>query len=669
MDRMAETVARAERVRLWFARLEAHLRLNRWTVGVFLSSFALLLGLSEWLVARIGVTGDEPWYLLQAYGLLHLHSSNLTPLLSDPRMYARFLGTHADTHTRDFMGHGVRVLFYLPGYAATIAPLYALGGRPLIVAFQSLVAALTAALLFDESRRLFGSQWAAVFAWLAFLGALPVLLYTGQIFPSTLATFTILLGFVLVTRWLPNATGRRVMVLSIVIGLLAFWLPWLHFKYSLPALVLAGGALAVLRAHLRWPIDGEADRRALYAAAVVTGLTALSFALIVLYSRHYFGAWTPPSATERPDLLHPHPERIPGLYVEMFLSQQLGLLPWVPLDLLVLPGLVVLLRHHAAQGRYLLILVGSLLVTFASTMVTFVFQGYAFPGRFTLECAPFFALAVAALVAAGWQPVRGWWLAVAAWQPGRRGATDQTDERAPTGRHKKLPGAKPKSFPGDRRWQLVGSWTGGVGALAALALLAASCWFSVVGESDPRLLYPSFAGVRLAAAHPQAMPGVWFALFPQGPHAFVTRNTMAFDSTLSAGYPVRGTGGERGFLGRPSTLTAGTVLARTTPTDVPAGNYVATFALACDGGPHQTTALRLMIVRSSSSVNRRSVPLSQRLVAMETCEGLTKPLHVAVPFASDGYRAMTFIVEFAGTTPAVAWSVAYAPASGRVVAS
>lgn len=668
MARMAEGKPRAIVRRRGFTIWQGQRALERWTIRVFVVTFAVVLGLSEWLVARIGVTGDEPWYLLQCYGLIHLHSSNLAPLLHDPATYARFLGTHADSHTRDYLGNGERVLFYLPGYAAVIAPFYALGGRSLIVAFQSLVAALTGALLFDEARRVFGSPWVAIFAWLALLGALPVLLYAGQLFPSTLATCALFGGFLLVTRWLPAAEDRRAIVLSTVIGLVASALPWLHFKYALPALVLAGGALAALRPRLRWPVTGGANRQAWYAAAVVAALTTLSFALIGLYSRHYFGMWIPPSATTGPDLLHPHPEQVPSLYADMFLSQERGLIPWVPLDLLIVPGLALLLRRQPRQARYAVVLLGALLVTFVSTMVTPVFQGYAFPARFTLECAPFFALAAAALVAAGEQPLDTAWVAlVTAWRR-RGGHAPAALRQQPTRRHSRQLGeeSRPLTRIG---WSGAGTWVRGLGALAALALLATTCWFSAVGESDPLLLYPSFAGVRLAAAHPNALPGAWFALFPHEPQSYVTRNTATFAPTRSAGQAMRGVDGAHGFLGKPAALPAGAVLARTDPTDVPAGRYVARFALACDRAPARVDALRLLVERSVDERNQRIIPLAQRLVTTANCAGLAHPIHVAVPFTSDGYRALTFAAVFAGSTPVIAWSVTYEPATGASAGS
>jgi hypothetical protein len=444
--------------------------LNRWNVGIFLTSFTVLLALAEYVILRLRTTGDEPWYLLQTYALLHLHSPNLAPLLRNHALYASFLGTVPDDHTKDYLGNGERVLVNMPGYAAAIAPFYLIGGRPLVVAFQALVAALVGTLVFIEAHRLYDSRKVAVLTWLAYLTPLPVLLYAGQIFPSTLAAGATFLGFLVPLRYLAAAQGRRLIMLGALVGALAFVLPWLHVKYTFVALAVCATAFMVLRPRLRWPPARSADTHAWYAAAAVAGLTLLSFILIALYSHRYFGTWTPPNALEQPDLPHPHVENVIQVYGEMFLDPRTGLLPWVPLDLLVIPGLALLWRRHPRYGRYILLILAAQLGAFVSAAVSPVFQGYALIARFTLECSPFFALCVGGVFAFAF-----------AEHPGRQSRSRVAPPRL-------------------------------VAALSVI-LLGMTIWFSFVGELDPRLLYPG-PTVRLAAKYPDLLPGPWFALFP-----------------------------------------------------------------------------------------------------------------------------------------------------------
>jgi hypothetical protein len=601
--------------------------LDPWTLGVFAGAFALVAATGLQVVTRLHVTGDEPWYLLQSYSVIHHYTPDLSAALRDPRLHRQLLGAAPDDHTRDYLRNGERLLYYLPGYAAAIAPFYALGGRPLIALFQALVAALTATLLFWEARRTFGSRPVALFACLAYLATLPVLVYVGQIFPSTLAAGATFLGYVLVTRWLPAASGRSLVLVGAAVGALAFALPWLHIKYALTALVLAGAALLILRPRL--------GRPAWYAAALVSGLTALGFLLIALYSHHYFGAWTPPNARQQPDLLHPRFGPVLVLYRDMFFGQQDGLIPWVPLDLLVAPGLVLLWRRHPLQGRTLAALLVAQIGAFVSAAVSLVSQGKALPARFTLECAPLFALCAAAVFAAGAPALRAWLAAVAArtrtWMaPEARGLPAQLGQDVVAGKSAVA-------------WAAV--------AAVSLALLAVTGWFALVGQIDPDRLYPGPSGPRLAEEYPNALPETWFALFPPLPGQWVTHGVVPLAPAQPVGLTLRNAAGAQGVLGLPARMPAAAPLARSSPVFMPPGHYLAAFILGCDPTAAPTTALRL------------AAGLARRSVATTLCAGIGRPIKVALPFTSDGYHAVVFRVAFGGTTAVVAWSVSYAPIS------
>ena len=445
--------------------------LSPWTAATFLVSFAVLLAVSELLITRLRPTGDEPWYLLQSYAIMHLHGSNLAPLVRDHTIYAQFLGTSPNDHTMDYLGKGEAVLVNLPGYATLIGPLYHLGNRALVVAFQALVGALTGTLVFQEAHHVYASRKVAVLAWLAYLCALPVLLYARQIFPSTVASFAMFLGFVVVTRYLREAQGQALIALSILTGILAFALPWLHVKYALPALLLACVGINPLRPRLRWPVTSAADRRAWFAAATIMALTGISFMLIGIYSHRYFGTWTLPNGRVQADLLHPNFDNVAHLFGRMFLDPRSGLLPWVPLDMLVVPGLVAVIVRYPAYGLSILAFLVAQLATYLTAAVSPVFQGYALIGRFTVECAPFFALCVGGVVASVQQSSRS--------------------ERAERVR---------------RRIR-------GPVMVAYLILLDMTIGFALVGELAPHLLYPG-ASIPLVAKYASLLPSAWFALFP-----------------------------------------------------------------------------------------------------------------------------------------------------------
>jgi hypothetical protein len=156
---------------------------------------------------------------MQAYALLHFHTPSVAPIINHPALYRQFLAG-PDDHSRDYLGNGERMLPYLPGYAIVIAQVYALAGRMGIIALQSLLVALTAALLFAMAKRTFHSRWCGIFAALAYATTVPAFHYAGQIFPSTVATCVTFAGLLLAVTALPNATGRRLLLAAGGVG------PW-----------------------------------------------------------------------------------------------------------------------------------------------------------------------------------------------------------------------------------------------------------------------------------------------------------------------------------------------------------------------------------------------------------------------------------------------------------
>jgi hypothetical protein len=314
----------------------------------------------------------------------------------------------------------------------------------------------------------------ALVALAAYLTSLPALLYVGRVFPSTLAAGVAFASYVLVARTLPRAVGWRLVAATGAVGALAGLAPWLHVRYLALALCIVAGALILLALRMRREGTGTSRRLYALAAALPCACLALSFGLIALYSRRYFGTWYPQYHTlGEAAFAGFDPTRVARLLAEVFLDRTSGLLPWMPLALLVPLGWALLVRSARREALLLLLWVAGLLGAFASAAVApYVGQAYALPARFTVECQPFFALGAAAVFAAGWPALRRWW------QSG--------------GRTVQWPAAL---------------------AVACLALVLVDAWFTLVALRAPWLLYPVGGGPRLVAAYPHVLPGWWFGLF------------------------------------------------------------------------------------------------------------------------------------------------------------
>jgi hypothetical protein len=402
------------------------------------------------------------------------------------------------------------------------------------------------------------------------------------------------------------------------------------------------------------------------AAGSLLGLLAVSTVLIALYSHRYFGTWTPPNSLGQPDWLHPRFGQVASLYGDMFFGRESGLLPWVPLDLLVAPGLIVLWRRSPRQGRSVALLLAAQLGAFVTAAVSAESQGKAIPARFTVESAPFFALCVAAVFALGAPALRRWsarlWNGVSravadlpggqrfgvprAWQPARHAAVQVARGVAASSVGATLAHA--------RRDQLARASI----ALAAGALLGVTGWFATVGQRDPALLYPSPAGPRVVEEYPAALPAAWFALFPAQPAQWVTSGVVRFAPVGPAAMAVRDARGGLGVRGVAGGAAAQASLARGGPLLTPPGVYLATLTLACDARAGGSSAAQFSVLREWD----RARPLvATRAITTATCQGTEHPVRATLRFTSNGYQPLTLVVRFAGTTAVVVWTLAYAP--------
>lgn len=486
------------------ARYAKALRASKDSVRVFGGAFCLFILASIYLMQRIGPAGDEPWYVLQGLSIVYYHTVDMSKIATNFGLYHLAFGHAPSGRLQDFLHNGVLVITYLPGYAAIIGFLYAIGGRLLIVVAQSTAAALTAVLLFQESLRLWHARSVAIFAVLAYVTALPTLLYTAQLFPSTIATVAAFGSFVLVIRLLPSAQKRRRIAIGLCIALLASLLPWLHIKYAPLAVIITAAALLQLLLagsnsrvdfsaeqrqsfikRLLHDVRGNSDRYTLLTLLVTAVLPMMSFLLILWYDTHYFGTWYPQySAQTSTSFMAPDVKHMFLIYEEILLGDQSGLIPWVPLVLLAPAGLIALFRRHAKYAFSVLMWILGLIGTFLSSAIApHVNQAFALPGRFSVESIPFLVICCCGVFSFGLLRLR------AAWKPVTLSKHAISDAQT---------------------WAIILSY---IGVSLCLLLLLGDAWLTLEGEVGLPLLYPSTESVRIVAAYPHWLTGWWFSLF------------------------------------------------------------------------------------------------------------------------------------------------------------
>ena len=268
----------------------------------------------------IQLSGDEPHYVMIAQSLVEDGDFDLRNNLEN-RTYFAYLPVEVRFHGT--IHNGRYHSYHLPGVSFLMVPFYLL--------FKLLGGLIPGSLYFRLAAALINSLFAlGLFGVLRtadpengrvglfpfFLLTFPLLFHSVHLFPelpaAALAIFAYLLG-----------RDRRRYFLA---GLLLAGIPWLHLKYSLPALLLA-----LFLASRIWK-QGRARAKEM---ALLLIAPAASLALLGTYSKILYGSFHPGIISpEKNFLAIPFHFRIETL-LSFFLDQRDGLLVYAPIFLLV----------------------------------------------------------------------------------------------------------------------------------------------------------------------------------------------------------------------------------------------------------------------------------------------------------------------------------------------
>lgn len=246
------------------------------------------------------------------------------------------------------------------------------------------------ALLFRFLRRRLGER-AALWGALAALSTTPLFWYltTQPHYQHGLAFAAVTL---LLCTWADSApqglSVARFARLGALAGLAMLLRPQEVVALLLPASELLAALVVALR---RGPVARV--MAALRCGAALTAGALLSFLPQLLTWASHFGPLRRPPTIEGLRLDAP-------ALLEVLFSTRCGLFPWTPVAYLALPGLLLLLRRSAplrAVGAATLLFVGADVLLVAWSWVWY--GSFGFGCRRLSDCAPAFALGVAALVA------------------------------------------------------------------------------------------------------------------------------------------------------------------------------------------------------------------------------------------------------------------------------
>jgi hypothetical protein len=292
---------------------------------IWLLSFLVFAFTATVFYARaIHLSGDEPHYLMIAQSLVDDHDFDLKNNLEN-KTYFKYLPVEIPLHG---MVHDGRYRsFHLPGVSFLLVPFVYLfnllgGWIPANLYFRlcaALINAFFALGLFNILKSLWPEKNNSL-PFLFFLTTFPLVFQAVHLFPELPASTLLIYAYLLSRR-------QRKKYLSM--GLLLAGIPWLHFKYMVPMLILALSIMAGI-----WR-GGEGRKNKVRNLARFLIPQAVSASLLALYSRMLYGSFNPTIISPEKNFFSiPLLPKIETL-LSFFLDQRDGLLVYAPVFLML----------------------------------------------------------------------------------------------------------------------------------------------------------------------------------------------------------------------------------------------------------------------------------------------------------------------------------------------
>lgn len=298
------------------------------------------------------LNGDEPHYLALMTAISEHRTLELTAVYENdfPRLDPHTVpGVHGQ-----FSRHGIGLAVLLLGPFLVGGPAgVRVASTLVVVPFALLTWLFAGSFGMTRRRRMLATALASL--------TVPVVAGATQVYPDLPAGVAALAGL----AWFERVRRPRTVWTDAAGALAVALLPWLHFKLSVPALVLTGAVVVRMRR------QGERDR-----IGVVAGLVGVSLALQVAYNLYAFGNPAGPIVRSLSEVSRTSAMVLTGL----ILDQRHGLLLLQPVLWITILFLPLFVRRRPALASLSLLMTAMLLVP--NAMHINWFGGYSFAGRF-----------------------------------------------------------------------------------------------------------------------------------------------------------------------------------------------------------------------------------------------------------------------------------------------
>jgi len=356
-------------------------------IGVFLVAWLTYGALGLYLISRLPVSGDEPHYLITTYSLLADHDIDVSNNFEN-KDYLQFMpggrlrpGVQPLADGTIYPRHGI-------GLSMLILPFYYLGGRLGVVVFMNFLGAWLVVNILTLVYRITSDKVLSLLTGMLSASTIPLLFYPSFIYPEIPIA-----GLAVTTYNRISFPRGNPLCNAIIVGLCLACMPWLRERAI--ALVVPLLLLYLFRRDL-----GIRSKLLSVSIIALSGVAMLFY----FYALYYRPSPNVGGALEGSRSLPAGVLRtfsIFGVFAKFFqwdtfiqqgflgllFSQEVGLLMYAPIYVLVFPGIVWMSLH---RRREFLRLMGVILPTYLmAASYTHWWGGESPPARYMVAVVPF----------------------------------------------------------------------------------------------------------------------------------------------------------------------------------------------------------------------------------------------------------------------------------------
>ncbi len=303
---------------------------------IFTVAFLFFLGAAGWFGGAGTTFGDEPHYLLITHSMIHDQDMNQYNNYHDED-YRSFYRHELETKPSDIVSPGK---IYSQGlgflFPLLLAPGYIIFGYNGVLIEMCLISAFLALLIFKTCLKTTHNVAVSLGTTAAACLALPISVYSSQVYPDMLAALLTLVGFICFMKL--SAGKQTILSFSIIISITAILL-FLKFRY---APICCSFALLLILSLMR--NKARLLRFSLLIAVIVAVYLSIDYFLLkgdLFFNR--FGSLRKISA------FLPGSD-FPKVIIGLLIDQESGLLFFSPLYILIIPGLMERRKRLKKKG-------------------------------------------------------------------------------------------------------------------------------------------------------------------------------------------------------------------------------------------------------------------------------------------------------------------------------